>query len=103
MLPRPLSPLAPLPNTPSLRESFQPTASRTRGAKSKTIRQNQTQIPRARRSPLEETMDPDISIWQKTGHFYFALTPMEPLGVLIWLVMVEIEDVPVQILYGELS
>jgi hypothetical protein len=24
---------------------------------------------------LEETMDPDISIWQKTGHFYFALTP----------------------------
>jgi hypothetical protein len=19
-------------------------------------------------------MDPDISIWQKTGHFYFALT-----------------------------
>jgi hypothetical protein len=23
---------------------------------------------------LEETMDPDISIWQKTGHFYFALT-----------------------------
>ena len=27
------------------------------------------------RSPLEETMDPDISIWRKTGHFYFALTP----------------------------
>src|SRR5450631_2023487 len=73
-LPRPLSPLAPLPSTPSLRESFHPTASRTRGAKSKTIRQNQTQIPCARRSPLEETMDPDISIWQKTGHFYFALT-----------------------------
>jgi hypothetical protein len=48
-------------------------------------------------------MDPDISIWQKTGHFYFALTPMEPLcSVLIWLVMVKIEDIPVQILYGEL-
>jgi len=24
-------------------------------------------------------MDPDISIWQKTGHFYFALTGCEPL------------------------
>ena len=48
-------------------------------------------------------MDPDISIWQKTGHFYFALTPMEPpCSVLIRLVMVEIEDVPVQILYREL-
>jgi hypothetical protein len=51
---------------------------RTRGTKSKTKRPNQTQIPCACRSPLEETMEPDISILsilRKTGHFYFASTP----------------------------
>ena len=25
-------------------------------------------------------MDPDISIWQKTGHFYFALTRLTILS-----------------------
>jgi predicted DNA-binding protein (UPF0251 family) len=45
-LPRPLSPPAPLPSTPAtVRKSFRPTASRTCGTKSKTKRQNQTQIP----------------------------------------------------------
>src|ERR1700693_1642002 len=74
-LPRPLSPLAPLPSTPAtVRKSFRPTASRTCGTKSKTKRQNQTQIPCACRAPLEETVEPDISILRKTGHFYFALT-----------------------------
>jgi hypothetical protein len=26
---------------------------------------------------LEKTMEADISIWRKTGHFYFALTRTE--------------------------
>jgi hypothetical protein len=26
------------------------------------------------RSPLEKTMEADIPIWPKPGHFYFALT-----------------------------
>jgi hypothetical protein len=25
---------------------------------------------------LEETVEADISTWRKTGHFYFALTPI---------------------------
>jgi hypothetical protein len=30
---------------------------------------------------LEETLEADISTWQKTGHFYFALTgPPESLA-----------------------
>ncbi|MGA7919418.1 MAG: hypothetical protein WCA38_07070, partial [Candidatus Acidiferrales bacterium] len=32
------------------------------------------QIPCAARTPLEKTMEADISIWRKPGHFYFALT-----------------------------
>ena len=43
---------------------------------SKSQKQNQTQIPCASPSPLEKTVEADISIWRKTGHFYFALTPM---------------------------
>jgi|HubBroStandDraft_6_1064221.scaffolds.fasta_scaffold73703_2 hypothetical protein len=39
-----------------------------------TQKQNHTQIPCACKSPLEKTMEADISIWRKTGHFYFALT-----------------------------
>jgi hypothetical protein len=27
----------------------------------------------------------DISIWQKTGHFYFALTDLSPLGLRVGL------------------
>jgi hypothetical protein len=74
-LPRPLSPPAPLPSTSATaRKSFRPTACRTCGTKNKTKRQNQTQISCACPSPLEETMEPDISILRKTGHFYFALT-----------------------------
>ena len=41
---------------------------------SKTQKQNQTQIPCTCKPPLEKTMEADISIWQKPGHFYFALT-----------------------------
>jgi hypothetical protein len=29
---------------------------------------------------LEETLEADISIWQKTGHFYFALTAFDGEG-----------------------
>src|ERR1700682_1980839 len=73
-LPRPLSPPAPLPSTPAtFRKSFRPTASRTRGT-TETQKQNQTQIPCACPAPLEETVEPDISILRKSGHFYFALT-----------------------------
>jgi len=43
-----------------------------------TQKQKQTQIPCACRSPLEKTMEADISIWRKTGHFYFALTRRGP-------------------------
>ena len=31
-------------------------------------------IPCASRTPLEETLEADISTWRKPGHFYFALT-----------------------------
>ncbi len=73
--PRPLPAPAPLPSTPAtVRKSFRPTASRTCGTNTETQKQNQTQIPCACTSPLEETMEPDISILRKTGHFYFALT-----------------------------
>ena len=37
--------------------------------------------PLADRSPLEKTMEADISIWRKTGHFYFALTRTELRGI----------------------
>src|SRR5882724_8191579 len=74
-LPRPLPAPAPLPNTPAtVRKSFRPTASRACATKSQTKRPHQTQIPCACASPLEETVEPDISTLQKTGHFYFALT-----------------------------
>src|SRR5258705_3968442 len=76
-LPRPLSAPAPLPSTPAtVRKSFRPTASRTRGTNTETQKQNQnqTQIPSAFRSPLQGTLELDISILRKTGHFYFALT-----------------------------
>ena len=59
------------------RKSFRPTASRTCGTSTKTPNQNQTQIPCTCKRPLEKTMETDISIWQKPGHFYFALTRSE--------------------------
>ena len=64
-LPRPLSPPAPLPRIPAtIRKSFRPTASRThRQSTRKSLQKCSSKPPMA-----------DISIWQKTGHFYFALT-----------------------------
>ncbi len=74
-LPRPLSASAPLPRTAAAtRKSFRPTACRTCGTNTETHKQNQTQIPCANRAPLAKTLEADISIWRKTGHFYFALT-----------------------------
>jgi hypothetical protein len=67
-------PPAPLPERTAIGKSFRPTASRTCRSKTKTPRENQTQIPCASRSPLEKTLEADISIWHKPGHFYFALT-----------------------------
>jgi len=76
---RSLSPAAPLPSTPAtIRKSFRPTASRTCGKNTETQKQNQTQIPCACRSPLEKTLEADISIRRKTRHFYFALTRHGP-------------------------
>src|SRR3984893_4291361 len=78
-LSRALSAPALLPRTrASDRKSFRPTASRTCGTNTETQKQNQTQIPCACKSPLEKTMEADISIWQKPGHFYFALTGSVP-------------------------
>src|SRR5438046_5444806 len=64
-LPRSLSSLAPLPNGHAARgKSFRPTASRThRQSTLKSLQKCSSKPPMA-----------DISIWQKTGHFYFALT-----------------------------
>src|SRR5205807_8581017 len=74
-LPRTLSAPAPLSRTgAAFHKSFRPTASRTCGTNTETPKPNQTQIPCACRSPLEKTLEADISIWRKTGHFYFALT-----------------------------
>src|SRR5204862_4187154 len=74
-LPRTLSAPAPLSRTgTAFHKSFRPTASRTCGTNTETPKPNQTQIPCACRSPLEKTLEADISIWRKTGHFYFALT-----------------------------
>jgi hypothetical protein len=54
--------------------SFRPTASRTCAQSRATQEQNHTPIPCACRSPLEQTMEADISILRKPGHSYFALT-----------------------------
>src|SRR4029077_12988700 len=76
-LPRPLSAPAPLSRTgAAFRKSFRPTASRTRGTSTETPQSDQAQISCACKSPLEKTMEADISIWQKPGHFYFALTAL---------------------------
>ena len=74
-LPRPLSPPAPLPSTPAtVRKSFRPTACRTRGTKSRNQKTKSNPNTMCLPITLEETMEPDISILRKTGHFYFALT-----------------------------
>jgi len=74
-LPRAISAPARLPRIgAAFRKSFRPTASRTCGTNTETQKPKQTQIPCACGAPLEETLEADISIWRKTGHFYFALT-----------------------------
>jgi len=61
-LPGSLSTPAFLPRTgAAARKSFRPTASRTRGTNTETPKQNQTQIPCTCRTPLEKTMEADIS------------------------------------------
>ena len=59
------------------RKSLRPTASRTYETKSPTPKGVQTQIPCASRTPLEKTVEADISTLRKRGHFYFALTRAE--------------------------
>ena len=61
----------------------------------KTRKQNQTQIPCACKSPLEKTMEADISIWRKTGHFYFALTLQSNEPELPWPCLKDDIDLPV--------
>ena len=74
-LPGPLSAPAGLPQSgAAARKSFRPTASRTCGTNTEPPKQNQSQIPCACRTPLEKTVEADISILLETGHFYFALT-----------------------------
>src|SRR5882724_7618543 len=67
--PRSLPPPAPLPGSRAARgKSFRPTASRThRKSTLKSLQKCSSKPPMA-----------DISIWQKTGHFYFALTARYP-------------------------
>ena len=43
-------------------------------SKNQITHPHQNQIHPLSRSSAEETLEADISIWQKTGHFYFALT-----------------------------
>ncbi len=69
-LPWPLSAAAALPGTGAARgKSFRPTAYRTC---------RKSSFKKEQKRPSEPSVA-DISIWQKTGHFYFALTPMESL------------------------
>src|SRR5260370_6297058 len=72
--PRPLSAATALPGGPAIGNSFRPTAYRSRRSKTQSTKQDQNQIHPASRSSLEENLEADISTWQKTGHFYFALT-----------------------------
>src|SRR6266446_6699395 len=73
-LSRPLLASDALPERIAIGKSFRPTASRTCRSKPKTPREDQNQIPCGCQSPLEKALEEDISIWQKPGHFYFALT-----------------------------
>src|SRR3989441_11741470 len=74
-LPRPLSAAGGLPRrAATIGKSFRPTASRSCRSKTETPNQNQNQIHSSCQPPLEATVEADISILRKTGHFYFALT-----------------------------
>jgi|SRR6516164_8853135 len=68
--PRPVPATQALCESNAIRKSFRPTASGPRESPTETTSTQQTQIHSASRSPLA----PDISTWQKSGHFYFALT-----------------------------
>src|SRR5256884_4165401 len=74
-LPQSLSAPAPLCGTgPARGKSFRPTASSPyRKATIKSLQKCPAQPPMA-----------DISIWQKTGHFYFALTEAYPHPGWFW-------------------
>src|SRR5207245_1014821 len=71
---RPLPAATALPGGAAICNSFRPTACRSCRSKTQTPNQDQNQTHPLSRSPLEETLEADISTWQKTGHFYFALT-----------------------------
>src|SRR5207245_11477426 len=70
----PLPAATALPGGAAICNSFRPTACRSCRSKTQTPNQDQNQTHPLSRSPLEETLEADISTWQKTGHFYFALT-----------------------------
>src|SRR2546430_1020136 len=76
-LSRPLLASDTLPERTAIGKSFRPTASRTCRSKPKTPSEDQNQIPCGCQSPLEKALEEDISIWQKPGHFYFALTEIQ--------------------------
>ncbi len=78
--PRPLPAAARLPGGAAIGNSFRPTACRSRRSKTQSSHQGQNQIHSPARSPLEERLEADISTWQKTGHFYFALTSKTNYG-----------------------
>jgi len=63
------------PGGAAIGNSFRPTACRSRRSKTQSSHPGQNQIHSPARSSLEETLEADISIWQGTGHSYFALTP----------------------------
>ena len=72
-LPRPLP--APLPST--LRPSASPSGLRPAGLAEQTPKPKYQIKPKYHvpaHHPREETVEPDISMLRKTGHFYFALT-----------------------------
>src|SRR5207245_9316273 len=77
---RPLPAATALPGGAAICNSFWPTACRSCRSKTQTPNQDQNQTHPLSRSPLEETLEADISTWQKTGHFYFALTASEGVG-----------------------
>src|SRR2546429_8206640 len=82
-LPQSLSAPAPLCGTgPARGKSFRPTASSPyRKATIKSLQKCPAQPPMA-----------DISIWQKTGHFYFALTGYPVLGAALSLYQLHCES-----------
>src|SRR5215472_1215929 len=73
-LSRPLSAADGLSGRDAICNSFRPTASRTRRSQTKTHNKNKKPFHPISRPSLAQALEADISTWQKTGHFYFALT-----------------------------